>query len=289
MWNDLQFALWTLRRSPGFALIAVLSLVLGIGANTAIFSLLYQVALRSLPVKDPQSLVVLEDDKYSFGWNRQDSNSKTFSYPMYQALRDRNQVFDGVIGTASFDADFAYHGNAVTTTAQLVTGNFFGVLGVQSVLGRALLPSDDRVNAQDNVIVLGYRFWSDRLGQNQALLNQRVLINHHPMLVVGIASPKFHGVISGRDPDFYAPVSAGGLIDANWTINNGPDHYWLSLFGRLKPGVSEAQANARLLPLFRSILRDELPQFKDANSKDRERILSKTLKVQSAAQGFNQL
>ncbi len=289
MSNDLQFAFRTLSRAPGFTAVAILSLALGIGANTAIFSLLYQVVLQPLPVKDPQSLVSLQDDKYSFGWDRQDSNSKTFSFPMYQALRDRNQVFDGLIGRATFAADLSYYGNAIATGTELVTGNFFSVLGVRPLLGRLLLPSDDRVNAQENVVVLGYRFGSNHLGQRRAVLHQRVLINGHPMLIVGVAPSNFHSIVSGRDPDLYAPVSSSGLLDAFWTVKSGPDHYWLSLFGRLKPGVSEAQANASLSPLFLSIFRDELSQFKGVDAESRKKILLKTVKVQSAAQGFNQL
>ncbi|HEY1214190.1 MAG TPA: ABC transporter permease [Bryobacteraceae bacterium] len=289
MVNDILFAFRTLRRSPGFTAVAILSLALGIGANTAIFSLLYQVVLRSLPVRDPQSLVVLRDDSFSFGWNRRDSDCSVFSYPMYEALRDRNQVFDGLIGRAAFSANFSYNANAVSANAELVTGNFFDVLGVKPALGRLVLPSDDHSDAQEIVVVLSYRFWSHQLGQNPAVLNHRVLVNRHPMLVVGIAPPGFHGVISGRDPDLYAPINAVGLFDPNWTTRALPDHYWIALFGRLKPEISEQQANAKLLPLFRSTLREELPQFKNASASDRQRILAKTLAVQPAAQGFNQL
>ena len=289
MRNDLLFAFRTLRRSPAFTTVAILSLALGIGANTAIFSLLYQVVLRSLPVRDPQSLVVLRDDSFSFGWNRRDSDCSVFSYPMYEALRNSNQVFDGLIGRAGFSANFSYNANAVSANAELVTGNFFDVLGVKPARGRLVLPSDDHSDTQENVVVLSFRFWSHQLGQNPAVLNHRVLVNRHPMLVVGIAPPGFHGVISGRDPDLYAPINAVGLFDANWTTRGAPDHYWVALFGRLKPEISDEQANAKLLPLFRSTLREELPQFTNVSASDRKRILAKTLTVQPAARGFNQL
>ena len=114
MWNDLQFAFRTLRRSPGFVCVAILSLALGIGANTAIFSLLYQVLLKSLPVRDPQSLVVLHKGGDSVGWTRNDSDTTVFSYPMYRALRDDSQVFDGLIARSGFPSDFSYRGNAVS-------------------------------------------------------------------------------------------------------------------------------------------------------------------------------
>ncbi|MGA2591108.1 MAG: permease, partial [Bryobacteraceae bacterium] len=108
MWNDLRFAARTLRRSPGFTLLAVLSLALGIGANTAIFSLLYQVVLRSLPVRDPGALVWLESDDHNFGWTRRDNNLTVYSYPMYKALRDRNEVFSGLVARSSFPATLAW-------------------------------------------------------------------------------------------------------------------------------------------------------------------------------------
>src|ERR1700748_2290821 len=108
MWNDVRFAWRTLRRSPGFALLTVLTLALGIGANTAIFSLLYQVVLRSVPVRDPNSLVSVESDKYQFGWTRSDNSRTVFSYPMYKALRDRNQVFTGLVGRAGFSTTLAW-------------------------------------------------------------------------------------------------------------------------------------------------------------------------------------
>ncbi len=291
MWDDLQFAFRTLRRSPGFTIIAVFSLALGIGANTVIFSLLYQVVLKSLPVKDPQSLVILHTSGDQYGWTRHDSNSSTFSYSMYKSLRDENHVFEGLIGRAAFAADVSYHGKATTADAELVTGNFFQVLGVRPMLGRPLLPSDDHVGAQESVVVLGYEFWSDHLGQDPGVLNHRILVNKHPVLVVGIAPRQFHSLISGHDPDFYAPVSMVGMLDttATWTVNDQPDHSWLALFGRLKPGISEAQANAALHPLFHSIMRSELPQFKDLDAKARERLLRKVLSTQPAAQGLNQL
>ena len=125
MWNDVRFGLRTLRRSPGFTLLAVLSLALGIGANTAVFSLLYQVVLRSLPVQDPSALVTLESEGSTPGWTRRDNNQTVFSYPMYQALRDRNRAFTGLIARVSFPATLSSHGNAAVVTAEIVSGNFF--------------------------------------------------------------------------------------------------------------------------------------------------------------------
>src|SRR5712692_5265970 len=149
MWHDLRFALRTLKRSPGFTIVAVLSLALGIGANTAIFSLLYQVVLRSIPVKNPESLVSLESDDYSFGLTRRDNNKTVFSYPMYRALRDHNQVFSGLIARSSFPSTLAWQGDATRATAEVITGNFFEVLGVKPALGRLLTPADDSASGEN--------------------------------------------------------------------------------------------------------------------------------------------
>ena len=288
MGNDLRFGFRTLRRSPGFTLLAVLSLALGIGANTAIFSLIYQVVLRALPVRDPSSLVSLESDSYNYGWTRRDNNQTVFSYPMYLALRDRNQVFSGLVARVSFPATLARHGTAVSATAEVVSGNFFQVLGVTPALGRVLLPSDD-APGQTPVVVLGYGYWVAHLGADPNVLNSQISLNRSPALVVGVASRGFRGLLTGRDPDFFAPLSMIDTISAGWRQTRQADAYWLNLVGRLRNGVSRARADAMLLPLFRSVLQDELPQFKDAEADVRKKILAKTLTVAPAAQGLNAL
>src|SRR5581483_4241203 len=143
MWNDFRFALRLLVRSPGFVAVAVLSLALGVGANTAISSLIYQVAVRSLPVTDPERLVALESDT-NIGWTRSDNAASVFSKPMYEALQDRAQAFSGLIARAGFPATLAYRGPAGNASVEVVSGNYFEVLGVRPALGRLLTSDDDR-------------------------------------------------------------------------------------------------------------------------------------------------
>ena len=288
MWNDLRFGFRTLRRSPGFTLLAVLSLALGIGANTAIFSLVYQVVLRALPVKDPARLVSLESNDYNYGWTRRDNNQAVFSYPMYTALRDRNQVFGGLLARVSFPATLVWRGNSVAATAEVVTGNFFEELGLAPALGRLLLPSDD-APSQAPVAVLSYAYWVGRLGADPNVLNSQISLNGKPVLVVGVAPRGFRGLLTGRDPDFFAPLSMMGTISPGWDRNAQPDAYWLNILGRLRPGVSRKRADAMLLPLFHSLLQDELAQMKDVDAEARQKILAKPLRVQPAAQGLNDL
>src|SRR5947209_8463863 len=203
MGNDLRFALRTLRRAPGFAVIAILSLALGIGANTAIFSLLYQVALRSVPVKDPKTLVELESNSFNNGWTYRDNNGGVFSYPMYRALSEHSEVFSGLLARSAFASTIAWRGAALRTRTEMVSGNFFQVLGVNPAAGRLLMPSDD-APAASPAVVLGYAFWEEHLGADPGVVNGTVLVNHQPAVVVGIAPRGFRGLISGRDPEFYA-------------------------------------------------------------------------------------
>ncbi|MGA2576082.1 MAG: ABC transporter permease [Bryobacteraceae bacterium] len=286
MWNDLRFALRTLRRSPGFTVLAVLSLALGIGANTAIFSLLYQVVLRAVPVKDPGSLYSLESDDINYGSTRRDNNLSVFSYPMYQALRDRNEAFSGLVARVSYPATLTSRGEAVRATAEVVTGNFFAVLGVRPALGRLLVPADDAPD-REPVIVLSYAYWTGHFGADPRVLNSRMLMNGQPALVAGVTPRGFRGLLTGRDPDFFAPMSMMGMISPGMDQNDRVDFYSMNIVGRLKTDVGQKRANAMLLPLFRSVLRDELSQLKDIKEDDRKKILARPLTLQPAAQGLN--
>jgi len=288
MWHDVRFAVRTLRRSPGFTVLAVLSLALGIGANTAIFSLLYQVVLRAIPVSDPGSLVWLETDDNNYGNTRRDNNLSVYSYPMYQALRDRNPVLSGLVARVSFPATLAVRGEAARTTAEVVTGNFFEVLGVRPAIGRLLIPADDTPGS-DPAIVLSYAYWTGHYGADPNILNQRILMNRQPVTVVGVAPRSFRSLLTGRDPDFFAPISMMPAILPGWTGNTHADQYWLSLVGRLKPGVTRESASAVLQPLFQSILREEVKQFKDIGPEEVKKTLARPMHARSAAQGLNVL
>jgi predicted permease len=287
MWNDVRFALRTLRRSPGFTLVVVLSLALGIGANTAVFSLLHQVALRSLPVKDPSKLVSLQSDGPHFGWTRSDNRMTVFSYPMYAALRDHNEVFRGLIGRTSSPVTLSLGGEVTRAAAEVVTGNFFSVLGIEPALGRLITPEDDA--GQNPVIVLSHGYWAGRLGREPKVLNSRVLVNGHPVLVIGVAARGFQSLVSGQTPDFFAPVSLMPVITPGWHRTEQVSVYWLNLFGRLKLGISPEQADAALLPIFRGILHEHVQRMADLNEESRKAMLTKPIRTQPASQGINVL
>jgi putative ABC transport system permease protein len=207
MWNDLRYGLRTLRRSPVFTVVAVASLALGIGANTAIFSLLNQVMFRMLPVREPERLVVLHTEGRREGWSSGDNDEAVFSYPMYKNLRDRNQVFDGVIARASGHASVSYRGDTERAYAEMVSGNFFDVLGVRAAVGRLFAPDDDGAPGAQPVAVLSYGYWKRRFGANPEIVGQKISVNQHPMVVIGVEPAAFEGVLSGNNPDVLVPIA----------------------------------------------------------------------------------
>ena len=206
--QDVRYALRQLAKAPGFAAVAIVTLALGIGANTAIFSLLDQALLRTLPVKDADRLVVLQ---FAGSFNghissRTDDNF-SFSYPMYRDLRDRNSVFSGVIATDWTQVGVQWHNQPELVAAELVSGNYFDVLGVQPALGRLLVASDDAVADANPVVVLSFSYWQRRFGSDPSIVNQSLLVNGRPFTVLGVAPPGFHSVVMGDTPDVFVPMT----------------------------------------------------------------------------------
>jgi predicted permease len=266
MWNDLRFGFRTLRRSPVFTIVAVLSLALGIGANTSIFSLLSQVMFRFLPVADPARLVVFHTEGQRNGRSSSDNFEAVFSYPMYRDLRDRNQVFSGVITRSSAPVSLSYNGQTERARAEMVSGNFFDVLGVRPFIGRLLTQDDDGAPGAHPVVVLSHGCWKRRFGSNSGIVNQKVTLNGHPMIVLGVTPPFFHGVLAGDTPDVLAPMAMKREITPTWYALDDREDRWLSIFARLKPGVRLPHARAAMNVLYRSISEGELAQLKDPPS-----------------------
>jgi predicted permease len=291
MWKDLVFSLRTLRRSPLFTTVAVLSLALGIGANTAIFSLLDQVTLRSLPVKDPLRLVVLHIEQYQApGSSNSDSNETVFSYPMYRDLRDRDPAFDGVIARMGAGVTLARQGSAEQASAEMVSGNFFRVLGVGAAAGRVFTPQDDTAPGANPVVVLSHSYWTAKCAANPAVLNQTVTLNGHPMVVIGVAEPRFHGVRPGDTPDFYVPISMQKAVRPTWDAMEDRKFRWLNIFARLKPGLSASRAQAASNVSYHAILEQELANSNSLRDpKDRAEFLNHLAQLKPAAQGINGL
>ncbi|HEX7727665.1 MAG TPA: ABC transporter permease, partial [Terracidiphilus sp.] len=241
--QDVRYGLRQLRKSPGFALTAIVTLALGIGANTAVFTLFDQALLRMLPVHRPQELVrfhwkgAFRGSMSSFGGD----SHNYFSYPMYKDLRDQNQVFSGVIASDKCSVGFSWHNQAENEHAEVVSGNYFQVLGLAPALGRLFTQQDDTAKDANPVVVLSYNEWKTRFASDPAIVGQSVLVNGHPFSVVGVAPQNFDSAIGGYRPAVFVPIS---MVETAMPWMAGRDNLtshqsvWLTLVARRKPGVS---------------------------------------------------
>ncbi len=290
MWNDVRFAFRTLKRSPLFTGVAVLSLALGIGANTAIFSLFDQVLRRLLPVRDPERLTLFHTEYQAPGMSMSDSFESVFSYPMYRDLRERTSAFSGVVARAGGFATVSFQDAAERATVETVSGNLFEVLGVGAVLGRTLTPADDGAPGANPVVVLSHACWVSRFGASPNVLNLKLLVNGHPMVVVGVAAPRFQGLLAGQTPDLFVPIAMKRQITPTWSDLEDRRTRWLNVFARLKPGISIQQAQVASDVIYRAILENELAAMgRMRNDHERDLFLNHRIEIRPASQGINEL
>jgi putative ABC transport system permease protein len=275
LWQDLRYGARLLRRSPTFAIVAILTLALGAGANTAIFQLVDAVRLRMLPVDHPEQLAEVRIVKAPNG------RAGTFngrwpmlSYPLYVKIRDQQQVFSGFMAWGSTSFDLAPGGEQRPAQAVWVSGNYFDVLGVRPAAGRLLAPSDD-VKGCRGVAVLGHAFWHREYGGDPSVVGRRVLLDGQPFDVVGVAPREFHGVDVGRSFDLAVPICAEPIIVGERTALDRPDTWFLGGIGRLKPGITLEQAGAELAGMSPGILSETVsPRYSVADAKDyREMVI----------------
>ena len=205
--NDIRYALRQLRRSPAFTITVIVTLALGIGANAAVFTLFDQVLLRMLPVERPKELVrfqwsgAFSGSASSFGG----SSFDFFSYPMYKDLRDQNQVFAGLLAADRIGVGVSWHNQAESKDAEIVSGNYFRMLGLKPALGRLLTAEDDMVKNANPVVVLSYDYWRTRFGASRGVVGQTVLINGHAFTILGVAPQNFTSAIGGFQPGLLSP------------------------------------------------------------------------------------
>jgi putative ABC transport system permease protein len=287
LWKDITFGLRMLAKSPGFTAIAVITLALGIGANTAIFSLMNQVLLKRLPVKSPDELVILLAPGPQTGHVSSDGDSaESFSYPMYKGLRDRNSVFSGILARYRFAASVASHGQTDRASGEVVSGNYFEVLGVRAALGRVFSQDDDRVPGAQPVVVLSHSYWTRHFGGDPSVLNKVLLINNVEMTVVGVSQSGFTGVQVGKIPDLFVPMMMTQQMTQHGETLDKWNDYWMTLLARRKPGISEQQAEAGINAVYRPLLEEQLPQIKSAWNEDkRQKFLNKKITLSSGAHG----
>ena len=285
LFQDFKYAIRTLSKSPAFTAVAIATLALGIGANAAIFALVDRVMLRLLPVKNPAELVLLRSPGLSRGHTWSDADeTMSFSYPMYRDLRDRSTVFAGLIGAFPFDVSLAAAGRTERAAGELVTGNYFQVLGVSPANGRTLSPSDDAAPGATPVAVLSHGYWLRRFGGDASVVDRTIVVNGSNLRVVGIAAAGFSGIQPGRSADLFVPMAMKAQMTPFWDGLDDPKDYWVQIVGRLKPGFSKSRAEAALAPVYGPLLRDlaGLLEFEPAQRREFE---SKKLLLVSGGHG----
>ncbi len=239
-WRDVRYGARTLRKSPGFTAVAVLTLALGIGANAVIFSLVSTFLLRPLPIRHPEQVWAIHQGKQN-----DPSYSQSMSYPNYKDLRDRIQVLTGMVVYRFDPLSLSHNGRNERVWGYLVSENYFDVLGVRPVLGRTFLPEDGNAPNANPVMVLNYRTWLRRFGGDPAILGCSIMINGRTFTVVGVAPPEFTGTERLFTPEFWIPSMMQEWIEGYSGLTSRGNGQWLA-FGRLKPGVTPQQAQAQL-------------------------------------------
>jgi predicted permease len=248
-WQDLRFAVRMLRKNPGFSSVAVLTLAIGIGANATIFAFVNTLLFR------PPGGVASADQLVSV-WNRLPNGNQTqFSYPEYTYFRDHNKVFSGLLAYSSdpVHVSWAQPGQTGVANAQLVSANYFSLLGVKPILGRGFLPSEDATAEAVPVVVLSYRFWHARLNSDPNVVGKTLTFNGHPFVVVGVASEELTGLQPGFAPEFWTPMMMQSVIIPGEDQLTNREGYWIFAVGRLKPGVSRSQAQGNMSVLARQL------------------------------------
>ncbi len=261
--QDIRYGLRMLAKNPGFSVVAVLTLALGIGANTAIFSLTDQVLLRRLPVANPDQLVVLTSPGPNPGRTWADGDpSASFSYPQYKDIRDHNEVFSGLLARFAASVSVSGQGQSELANGELVSGNYFETLGVQPALGRVFNAQDETTPGANPVAVLSYGYWKRHFGGDPGVLNKPLTVNGTPLTIVGVARAGFAGVQVGQTPDIFIPITMKAQMTPNDDGLADRKNHWTAIIGRLKPGLSVKQAEASLVPPFHAILETESAQLK---------------------------
>ncbi len=287
--QDLRFALRTFKNSPVFVTVAVLSLALGIGANTAIFTLIDQLLLRLLPVKQPDQLVTLWGRGEHYGGN---NGPIKLSYPMYLDFRDQNQVFSGMFCRWDTAMSLSFEGKTERVAGELVSGTYFPVLGVGAALGRVFTPDDDKIKNGHPIAVISYRYWITRFAGDPAVIGKKLLVNGYPLTIIGVSQDGFDGTDPGYPAQIRVPVTMRvALNPQSEGLPENRRQRWVNAFGRLKPGMTMEQAQAGLQPLFHQMLEMEVREkdFAHAAPIVKERFLKMWIELLPAAKGRSPL
>jgi len=289
--SDLRLAVRGLFRSPVFSIVAILSLALGIAANTAIFTLVDQLILRKLPVQRPDELVMLYQEGPHMGSNM---GARMHSYPLYQDLQQRAEPLSEVVCRRLVPASLSVDNQTERVTAEMVSGNYFSMLGVKPAIGRVFnSEEDDRVFSGHPVVVLGYDFWIRRFAGDRGVVGKKILVNDYPMTIVGVSAAGFAGIDPAQAPQIRVPVLMLPVMlpEFTWLHMDDRRARWVQVFGRLKTGYTVESARAPIQTLFTQVRAYEmtLPAAKDWSAFSRDRFMKGLMHVQSAATGYSSI
>jgi predicted permease len=257
--QDFKYAIRMFGRRPGFSTVVIMTLALGIGANTAVFSMINAVLLKMLPVKHPEQLVQLSKIQPVDGPNAY------FSYPDVERFQRETHAFSGLFAFADLGGvNVEVKGSGEIANGQVVSGNYFSTLGVSAILGRMISPADDRLTGENAVAVVSYKYWRERLGGSPGVVGMQIVVNNYPFNVVGVTPPEFFGLQPGRPIDISVPLRMIAPLRPEYAMKGTPYYVltWPSrraflIMGRLRPGVTAAAAAARMEPSFRDAMNDE--------------------------------
>jgi putative ABC transport system permease protein len=288
MLTRIRYAIRSLSHAPLLSLVVVLSLGLGVGANTAVFSLLHQIILSSLPVARPGELVLLTAPADTKGGRNSTGSSGDmeyiFSYPLFRELEKRPAGLTGLAAFRDIGANLAYGAQTVSGDVLVVSGGYFPTLGVRPLLGRTIDVQDDR-NGGNPVAVLGYGYWHDRLGDAQDALNRTIRINGVPFTIVGVAPKAFTGTTLGEEPAAYLPLALKPKLTPDWDGTKRWDDFWLYMFGRVQPGVSMQKAQAGLNSVFSGLAELQVKTVGRYGAKQADRIRRARLTLHEGSHG----
>jgi predicted permease len=288
--QDVRYGLRVLRRSPGFTAVAVLTLALGIGANTAIFTLVHAVMLKSLPVANPDELYSLGDFQTCCDTTSPQDNLSLYSYPLYEQLREDTPEFSQLAAFQTWVDSWSVRrsgsaGVPEPRFGQFVSGNYFSTFGVDVFAGRTLAAADDRPGAPP-VAMMSYRAWQQYYALDPKVIGDTFSMNGQPVTVVGVTPPGYFGdTVRANPPDFWAPLSVEPLLDGANSLLNSPGEYWLFTTGRLKPGAQLAPLQARVTAEIQQWLKDHSV----FNEQDRQQTAKLRMTISRAGAGVTRL
>ncbi len=285
IWQDVKYGVRMLARTPAFTAVAVASLALGIGANTAIFSILDQALVRNLPVKDPERLVVFRSPGVNPGMDRNSGWKMSFSYPKFVDFRDRSGVFDGVFARFATPGSLTYERQSERVNVELVSGSYFNVLGVSAAAGRLIGEGDDITPMAHPVAVLSYDYWMRRFGGDASIVGRKIILSDAAMTVVGVSARGFKGVERGESYDVRVPMMMKDAFTPQWRGLDERFWAWLNIFARLKPGMTHQQATAAANVFYGQVLSDEARQLRGPWAAQRDEFVKRRLELLPAGRG----